>query len=151
MDNAMTDEFGTPALVRHVGKHRFVLCEELTYPTLGFGTITVPKGFISDGASIPWALTWLFPRFGPSLNAAIVHDWLYWAQPFSRRVSDWLFREAMEDLGIACWRRDVIYQGVDKFGWLSWKKNQKKKDAGHLRIVRMCDPNWHKLALEMIR
>ncbi len=39
--------------------------------------IVVPKGFITDGASIPVLLWWLIAPFGPLLEGAILHDFGY--------------------------------------------------------------------------
>jgi hypothetical protein len=36
----------------------------------------VPAGYVTDGASVPRALSWLYPKYGAYLKAAIVHDWL---------------------------------------------------------------------------
>ena len=38
--------------------------------------ITVPAGFITDGASIPWFLRWRFSPTGRYFGAAIVHDFV---------------------------------------------------------------------------
>jgi hypothetical protein len=39
--------------------------------------IIIPKGFVTDGASIPAWLWWLISPFGPLLEAAILHDFGY--------------------------------------------------------------------------
>lgn len=39
-------------------------------------SVTVPKGFLTDGASIPRIFWFLFPPFGRYMDAAIVHDYL---------------------------------------------------------------------------
>ena len=39
--------------------------------------IIVPRGFITDGASIPAWLWWLISPFGPLLEGAILHDFGY--------------------------------------------------------------------------
>lgn len=39
---------------------------------------TVPKGYITDGSTIPRVVWWLFPpTYGPAFRAAIFHDWCY--------------------------------------------------------------------------
>ena len=53
-------------------------------------TFTVPKGFVSDGASIPkmfWGL--IAPCIdGRTIRAAIIHDWLYSTGILSRKQAD---------------------------------------------------------------
>ena len=39
--------------------------------------ITIPKGFRTDGASIPLMLRPFFERYGKNTEAAVVHDYLY--------------------------------------------------------------------------
>src|ERR1700728_5433719 len=60
--------------------------------------IIVPKGFVTDFASIPQAL-W---SFGLSPNglyskAAIIHDYLYWTQLCTRLQSDNILMIAMKE------------------------------------------------------
>jgi hypothetical protein len=54
---------------------------EITYPwRIRYGSlcvITVPKGFISDGNSVPWFFTRMVPKFGKNTLAGIAHDYLY--------------------------------------------------------------------------
>jgi hypothetical protein len=51
---------------------------------------TVPKGFITDGASIPRFLWAFFTPFeGDTLAAALVHDYLY-SQKYPRYLADWV-------------------------------------------------------------
>ena len=39
--------------------------------------IIVPKGFRTDGASIPLVLRPFFERYGKNTEAAVIHDYLY--------------------------------------------------------------------------
>ncbi len=39
--------------------------------------VVIPRGFITDGASIPRPLWWLISPFGPLLEAALLHDFGY--------------------------------------------------------------------------
>ncbi len=40
------------------------------------GNVTIPAGFISDGATIHWTLRWLFSPTGEYFCAAIIHDYI---------------------------------------------------------------------------
>lgn len=103
------------------------------------GLIEVPKGFVTDLASIPRALWAILPpweRYGP---AAVVHDWLYWDQAIDRDMADAVLREAMEVLGVAAAERGAIYRGVRVGGGqAAWDRNTALKASGY---SRMASPN----------
>lgn len=133
--------------------------------------ITVPNGFISDGASIPkflWSIVGS-PWSGKYTQAAVLHDWLYRREglviipipsvyfkhhlfynnyeyvlrnrlpnifnkntiikqdltklyiKFSRKACDTIFKDAMKLLGVASWRRNLIYTGVRVGGRFSYR------------------------------
>lgn len=82
--------------------------------------ITVPKGFITDGASVPRALWALFPSWGTYSRAAVVHDMLCHdlnrgtphALAPTRKDADTIFLEAMKVCGTNWFTRTVLYVGV---------------------------------------
>ena len=84
--------------------------------------VRVPEGFVTDLASIPWFARWLIPKVDRHCQAAVVHDFLYHSQQFSRAKSDAIFLEAMEVLGVAKWKRLIMYKAVRLGGWAVWKK-----------------------------
>ena len=49
--------------------------------------IDVPIGFMTDFASVPRPLWWFIPKWGKYGNAAVIHDFSYWQQQFSRKGS----------------------------------------------------------------
>lgn len=81
--------------------------------------VTVPAGFITDFASVPWFADGLFPSFGPYVPAAIPHDYLYDrggklpdGKTFTRAQADKLFLDVMADLNIPWWKRSIMYRAV---------------------------------------
>jgi hypothetical protein len=89
------------------------------------GTIAVPVGFITDGASIPKAFWSILSPFGDYFAAAVIHDYLYSPvsiHKFTRAECDLIFKEAMFNDGVPWYRRDVIYRTVANFGKCSFKK-----------------------------
>ncbi len=80
--------------------------------------ITVPVGFITDLASVPWFARWYVSVDGEHTKAALVHDWLYvrasqTAFPnLTRTDADKIFLEAMTVRGIPKWKRKPMYWGV---------------------------------------
>ncbi len=100
--------------------------------------ISVPSGFVTDFASSPRLLWPIVSPWGKWGKAAVLHDYLYqnkghwdwrpWGEPnhesfipCCREYADYIFLEAMEVLGVAPWRRKLMYWGVRLFGWLAWK------------------------------
>ena len=95
------------------GRPHAKLLEDLVYETnLNGGTITVPKGYISNYASTPRLLWSIFPPWGEYNRAAILHDYLCDYGECSRFQTDSVFREAMAQLGVPTWRRVIMYYAV---------------------------------------
>ena len=82
--------------------------------------ITIPKGFITDFASVPWMLWSWLPSWGKYGKAAVVHDYLYQHHQVSRGMSDLIFYEAMLVGDTRKWKARLMYFGVRLFGWLVW-------------------------------
>lgn len=94
---------------------------------LSWRGITVPAGYMSDGASVPRPLWWLLPPWGDvGTRAALFHDYacdrLKAGTPVSggstRAECDRLFREALEELGVASWRAWACWSGVRAYSIL---------------------------------
>lgn len=87
------------------------------------GIITVPAGFLTDGASVPRIFWNIFPPYGSYFRAAIIHDFLYSCRntKFNRLESDRIFLEAMTVLGIGWLKRQTIYRAVRLGGASSFK------------------------------
>lgn len=97
-------------------------------------SVTVPAGLCTDLASVPDCFRWLYPRVGPYLEGAIVHDFLYVAwqlfnggKPSShyRAFADSLLLVLWREAGVSRFTRNVFYWlirlgGSDAFE--SWEK-----------------------------
>jgi hypothetical protein len=103
--------------VRSFDDNKFwVTVEPLEY-TIGSTSdrIVVSEGFVTDFASIPqslWSLG-LSPH-GQYSRAAVIHDYLYWAQACTREQLDWLLLIAMKESNVGGFGEFLVYQGVDK-------------------------------------
>lgn len=93
-----------------------ILLEPLTWRG-----ITVPAGFMTDGASVPRILWWFLPPWGDrATRAAIIHDFacdmLKAGTPVpggeTRAGCDGLFLAALLDLEVAPWRARLCWAGV---------------------------------------
>jgi hypothetical protein len=98
-------------------------------------TINIPVGFMTDFASVPRLLWTLIPRWGRYGNAAVVHDFSYWKQSYSRRRADDLFLEGMMVLAVPKLQRMIIYYAVRYFGFLAWRKNARLKRQKYERVL----------------
>lgn len=122
--------FAAQAQVEPIGDFKWKLISPLVYFSglRNVSIITVPSGFINDGASVPRIFWNLIMPTGLHFAAAILHDWLYFCGDHSKAVADGLFLEAMESLKVPRWRRWIMFYVVLFFGWKAWYNHRK---AGH--------------------
>ena len=85
--------------------------------------VTVPDGFVNDGASVPrifWTISGL-TRDGLIRAGALIHDWLYRRNgkletlTISRKDSDKIFYDLMRAAGISGYRAWIAYKAVRVF------------------------------------
>jgi hypothetical protein len=98
--------------------------------------ITIPKGFLTDLASVPWPASMLIPRSGKFNQSAVLHDFLYHIlgevfKPYNlkkrtREECDKIFLEAMRVLGVNRFKRSIMYNAVRAGGWMPWNHHAKK-------------------------
>ncbi|NMF98373.1 DUF1353 domain-containing protein [Aromatoleum toluolicum] len=100
----------------------WILETPVWYRTASGADLVVPSGFVTDLASIPRLLHAVMPVNGAHRAAAILHDWLYETQQFTRAQSDCLFLAAMADSGVGLAQRYAMYAGVRVGGWLPWSR-----------------------------
>lgn len=87
-----------------------------------FPTDPPTEEFRSDLTSVPMLFSWLVPRTGSHLPAALLHDGMVHnddepasydaAEPISREDADRIFRDAMGDLGTSFVRRWLMWSAV---------------------------------------
>lgn len=104
-----------------VGDNEWKLLQPFVYVTNAGKTITVPSGFITDGASSPFRAlieSWA----GHYSTAALVHDWLYTnmnrGTPIlpSRADDDAILYEIMKKCGVHLIVRWLMWLAVRGFG-----------------------------------
>ncbi len=76
------------------------------------GNVRVPVGFVSDGASICWALRWLFSPTGRYFGAAIIHDYCIDVENDWRKANR-EFEAEMVNLGVSAWIRWTMVKAVE--------------------------------------
>lgn len=84
--------------------------------------ISVPVGFITDFASIPSIVSWIFGDIGH--RASLPHDLEYSKKGrLTRELADKVLYEACVFSGIPEWKSKLIYAGVRLGGWASFRKD----------------------------
>ena len=101
--------------------------------------IRVPKGFITDFASVPAMLRGVLPPWNVWGCAAVLHDHLYWTQYLDRDIADSVLLEAMRVLGVDDAIAALIHTGVRVGGQASWDNNAELKASGYTRLAPLAD------------
>jgi Protein of unknown function (DUF1353) len=101
-----------------------------------YAAVTVPKGFVTDFASIPRPFWSALRPDGEYAYAAVVHDYLYWTQTRSREEADQILKMAMEDFDVGTVTIQTIYGAVRLGGKGAWSGNAKKRAQGEQRILK---------------
>ena len=114
-------EFTTTLKTEQIARTCWRLTDELN-----FGDITVPKGFITNYASIEvfhnvllYPIYALFAGYGN--YASTVHDYLYTTASVSRKEADDVFYDALRKEGVARWRAWLMWAGVRIGGRKAYK------------------------------
>jgi len=93
---------------------RWCVVEQFSY-TGKTDTLVVPRGTITDFASVPRVFTCLLPRYGRWTQAAILHDYL-WSSAASGTISKFdangVFNRALRELGVPFLRRWIMWTAV---------------------------------------
>lgn len=125
------------------GNDLFRLLEPLIYESDALGIIIVPRGFVTDFASVPRLPFAYWIAGGMLKEAAVLHDFLYSAphntgtgRVVTRQEADYILRgagiEGLRKAGdelLTAVRNQVIFfiprlmwLGVWLFGWSHWQK-----------------------------
>jgi hypothetical protein len=122
-----TSKFLTELSVIKLATGKWELGGPLNYQSVKCGAIVdVPAGFVTDFASVP-RLPFAYLLVGNIAHRpAVVHDFLYQTHWTSKRKADHIFLEAMKTVGIAWWRREIMYLAVKYFGRSSYRSGPKR-------------------------
>ena len=114
----------------------WVLLEDMDYQ-IGNSqfTIVVPKGFVTDYASVPQMLWGALSPHDNYSRAAVVHDYLYWTQICTRPQSDNIMQIAMKESEVPKWKQIAVYGAVSLLGQASWDENKEFRKQGLIRII----------------
>lgn len=98
----------------------FTLQTDLAYLDRDLGVFLVPAGLETDMASVPQFFTWLVPKTGTHLPAALIHDAFtppeaktyLGRDDLQQAQADRIFRNAMDDLGTGTVRQWLVWTAV---------------------------------------
>jgi hypothetical protein len=107
----------------------------LAYKTKDGWMIKVPRGFITNYASIPRVIWSVIPPHGKYNRPAIIHDFLYKYAPIDPKTgkkctqsrADYIIREGCEAVGVRWWKKWSIWSGLRIGGWVVWRKYRKEE------------------------
>ena len=120
-------------ILKPLSNGKAILLDDYVYSINGYD-IKVFRGFITDGASVPKSLQWLYNPYGKYIKAAVVHDYLYSVYNntgINRTLADKIFKHIMKETGVDDRTVRRFYAAVKYFGVTSWKpklKNEGYKD-----------------------
>jgi hypothetical protein len=88
---------------------------------------------------VPRPFWLIFPKWGKYGNAAVIHDYLYWAQldAYPKNRADHIFRQGMDVLGVGKVTAWALYTAIKLFGQLAWNSNKKAKQKGRKKSVEI--------------
>ncbi len=99
-------------ILKPYSKDKYIVNEEFTHHG-----VTVPKGFLTDGLSIPQALrSFTYSPFSPvCIRAGVIHDNLYTLAQ-DKKAADKLFKKILLEDGASKFQAQVMYLAVKFFG-----------------------------------
>lgn len=99
-------------------------------------SFTIPKGFVTDFASIPRVFWSALRPDGNYAYSAVLHDYLYWEQKRPREVADAILRRSMLNFRVSKATVDIIYSAVRLGGQGAWNANRDLRRRGESRFLR---------------
>ena len=143
----------TKLKLEFISNKKAVLLQDYIYSISGYD-IKVFRGFITDGASVPKSLQWLYNPFGKYIKAAVIHDYLYSVYNntgINRTLADKIFKHIMKETGVDDRTVRRFYNAVKYFGETSWKpklQNEGYKDRAIIdrtKEAKEYDNHWYKV------
>lgn len=123
-------QFLTPLRVEQLSDDEWLLFRPLVYSSDRLKRIiTVPRGFVTDFASVPRLPFIFWLAGGKATKAAVVHDFLYRKSGVTRADADHVFAEAMAVTGQAAWRRGLMWAGLRIGGWAAYKRAENERET----------------------
>lgn len=123
-------KFTTPLRAELIGNNKWKVWQAFEYHVGSLDSdeiIKVPKGFVTDFASVPRIIWPIISPVDTHAKAAVVHDYCYSTALYSRKRSDQIFLEALTVLKVSYLKRMIMYRSVRMIGWYPWRNHRKQK------------------------
>ena len=116
---------------------QWVLEHDLDYRLLDSEHVVhVPRGFVTDFASVPRIAWPIMSPTGPLGRAGVVHDFLYWDQGCkSREVADKIMLLAMIESDVGPLQQTLVYGTLRSAGSSAWDGNAVERAEGKPRNI----------------
>lgn len=89
-------------------------------------TYCIPKGLISDGASVPYLIGLIINRFDERLLLySVFHDYCYQTQFMPRALADLIYKLGLEKT-YNKYVATSFYIALRAFGWIAWYNHKRK-------------------------
>lgn len=109
--------------LRPLKNHRYSVVFEYKYKD-----VTVPKGYITNGADIPRVFWWVFPpNMSDIMEAVVVHDYLCDQSEYTK--ADEYFKELLEASGISIISIFILHKSVVGYHFFRYTVLEKAKKA----------------------
>jgi hypothetical protein len=104
--------------VKDLGGGKWKLLRPIVHYTHDGNVLFIPKGFVTDFATVPQFLWALFPPLGEDKLAFVVHDYLYTVghSEQDRLYADIEMQHTQKSLGASTLRYTLMFWGVRLFG-----------------------------------
>lgn len=102
-------------------KHRYKVVFDYIYKD-----VTVPKGYITNGANIPRVFWWIFPpNLSDIMEAVVVHDYLCDLGEYER--ADEYFKELLNISDISTFSVFILHRSVTTYHYIRYHSVRKIK------------------------
>ena len=120
-------EENTALRLEYIGKSKwrvredfYIYLERIKY------SIVIPKGFITDLASVPRIFRSIIPRTPELTLPSCTHDSMYKDAKYPRKTCDLIFEDLMILTKVSKVKSKTMKLGVRLFGWLFYKRLKSK-------------------------
>lgn len=121
---------------------RAFLLDDYTLDT-SLGTITIKRGYVSDGASIPslfWTLLQEQPFSGKLIPSALVHDVLYQSHYCGYYQANRIFDELAKRNNVPRIKCFLMLHTLNAVGWIAYKREKYIQEALKYLVVNPASP-----------
>lgn len=108
--------FESALILRYIAGDRAVLEAPLIYVDEDGTRYTVPAGEVTDLESTPRVLWSIFPKWGATAPAGVVHDWLCHWRLMDSDQAHALYRRALKAAGASLMERNAKFWAVKALG-----------------------------------